>query len=108
MSDRDWANTLIQRGREAGPLFEYGSREWRALPPSDPRRIASCVLAAEAWRAFWEPEAVRRRLEDEITAARQVESRLEAESWQQATSNVVKISTSRNRGSWETPRQGAK
>lgn len=108
MSARDWAKTLIQRGRDAGQLFEYGSPAWDKLPPSDPRRIASCVLAAEAWRAFWEPEAVRRRLEDELAVARQVESRLEAESWRQATTNVVDISTSRNRGSWESHREGAK
>jgi len=29
---------------------EYGSPEWHGLEPSDPRRQASLVVAAERWR----------------------------------------------------------
>lgn len=29
---------------------EYGSVEWLGLEPSDPRRLAGLVLAAERWR----------------------------------------------------------
>lgn len=29
---------------------EYGSLEWLGLEPSDPRRLAALVVAAERWR----------------------------------------------------------
>jgi hypothetical protein len=29
---------------------EYGSAEWHSLEPSDPRRQAGLVIAAERWR----------------------------------------------------------
>ncbi|MFP8904809.1 hypothetical protein [Streptomyces atacamensis] len=32
------------------PAPEYGTPEWLALPPADPRRAAALITAAEQWR----------------------------------------------------------
>jgi hypothetical protein len=51
----------------------YGSSEWDELPDQDPRRAASIVIAAEAWRDHCSPsrvaEDMRRQLAEEDTAA---------------------------------------
>jgi hypothetical protein len=44
-----WAQQLIANGGDDFP--EYRSREWMALDDRDPRKVAGCVAAAEAW---WE------------------------------------------------------
>ncbi|MFG2596704.1 hypothetical protein [Streptomyces sp. NPDC048462] len=35
-----------------GDYFNYGSPEWRALPPEDPRKMAGLVAFAEMWRKY--------------------------------------------------------
>lgn len=45
-----WAHKLIDAGLAAGPLPLFGSPDWWDLEPGDPRRMASIVRAAEAWR----------------------------------------------------------
>jgi hypothetical protein len=67
-----WASAIIDRGRQLGQVPRYGSTEWAALSPSDPRAVAACVVAAECWRDYTDPATVRRDLELEITASRQV------------------------------------
>lgn len=61
-----WARRLIDRGRAAGDIPLYGSSEWDALPDSDPRKVASCVRAAELWRSDGEPDAIRARLLEDL------------------------------------------
>jgi hypothetical protein len=102
----EWASPYMRRGRALGELPSYGTPAWCALPADDPRRVASCVVAAECWASELEPERLRQRLEDEIAAQRYVEEKIVAEAWSRASSNVVSISTSRRRGSWER-KQGA-
>src|SRR5689334_2877836 len=56
----EWAAALI--GRATGLVPEYGSPEFEALPDSSPEKVASCVRAAEAWRVYFSPEEIARRL----------------------------------------------
>lgn len=37
---------------------KYGSAEWQALHPDDPRRLAAALAAAELWRKFGDEEAL--------------------------------------------------
>lgn len=62
-----WAAALIDRA--AGFIPEYGSPEFEALPDSAPEKVASCVRAAEAWRVYFSPEEISRRLRAELEAA---------------------------------------
>jgi hypothetical protein len=57
---------LIALGESVGPLPLYGSDEWGQLPADDPRRFASVVRAAEAWRRDGAPDAIRDRLLREV------------------------------------------
>lgn len=97
-----WAVTYIRRGREVGPLPQYGDDDWCALDPTDPRKVAACVVAAECWAAELDPAFIREQLEDEFAIRRQLESHHDEREWQEATSNVVKISTARRRAPWES------
>lgn len=45
-----WAEARIAWADGAFP--KYGTREWAALGPDDPRRIASMAAAAEMWRKY--------------------------------------------------------
>lgn len=65
MNTRDYVDRLLKLGRRTGELPIYGSPEWEALPTTDPRRFASVVAAAECWRLDSEPEAVKRRLDED-------------------------------------------
>lgn len=44
--------------RAARPIPRYGSTEWMGLPENDLRRVASVIVAAEAWRDHCSPETV--------------------------------------------------
>lgn len=44
-----WSQTLIDRGKHAGKIPLFGSREWCELEDDDPRKAASAIRAAEAW-----------------------------------------------------------
>ena len=61
-----WAKALIDQAD--GPVPEYGSPEWQALPDHSRAKVAACVLAAEAWRTYWSPEEHERRLRAELEA----------------------------------------
>lgn len=63
----DWAAALIERA--TGFIPEYGSPEFEALPDNAPEKVASCVRAAEAWRVYFSPEEIARRLRMELEAA---------------------------------------
>lgn len=43
-----WAKNLVDGA--IGPVPEYGSPEWAALPDEAREKVAGCVLAAEQWR----------------------------------------------------------
>jgi hypothetical protein len=62
---REYVRRLLGLGRRHGEIPVYGSPEWEALPPADPRKFAAVVRAAECWRLDGEPDAVRRRLADD-------------------------------------------
>lgn len=42
----------------AGGFPKYGSPEWVALHPDDPRRLAAALAAAEMWRKYGDEEAL--------------------------------------------------
>ncbi|MGH8774815.1 MAG: DUF2742 domain-containing protein [Jiangellaceae bacterium] len=60
---------LLDLGRRHGEIPIYGSPEWEGLDDFDPRRIASVVRAAEAWRLDGTDETIRARLLDELEVA---------------------------------------
>lgn len=49
-----WADAKIAWSARDFP--KYGSREWIALGPDDPRRLAGALEAAEMWRRFGDEE----------------------------------------------------
>lgn len=63
----DWSAALIDAA--TGFVPEYGSPEFEALPDNSPEKVASCVRAAEAWRIYFAPEEIGRRLRAELEAA---------------------------------------
>ncbi|MDP9390180.1 MAG: hypothetical protein M3P89_02070 [Actinomycetota bacterium] len=65
-----WARALIERAH--GPLPTYGSPEWDALEDG-PEKVAATVVAAEAWRTYWDPAERGLRLRIELDAARAYE-----------------------------------
>ncbi len=58
-----WARALIERAH--GPLPTYGSPEWDALEDG-PEKVAATVVAAEAWRTYWDPAERGLRLRIEL------------------------------------------
>jgi hypothetical protein len=62
-----WAQALID-GAD-GPVPQYGAPEWAALPDDSRAKVAACVVAAESWRSYWDPEEVALRLRIELDAA---------------------------------------
>lgn len=71
-----WAQQLIDNAE--GPVPQYGSPEWQALPDDSRAKVAATVIAAECWRTYWLPEEVERRLRTELEAVRNYE---EPEVW---------------------------
>lgn len=67
----EWAAALIERA--VGTIPEYGSPEFLALPDNSPEKVASCVRAAEAWRTYFSPEEITRRLRAEFETATEYE-----------------------------------
>lgn len=76
-----WAGALIDSAD--GPIPRYGTPEWAALPETSRAKVAACVIAAEAWRSYWDPREVATRTRLEIAGA-QLDQ--EPELW---TSDVV-------------------
>jgi len=79
---RCWASSLIRRAGKPPP--SYGSPEWLALPEGSPAKVASVVVAAEAWAVDGDdiPERMRRDLADVRRAERHQDDEL-------FTANVV-------------------
>jgi hypothetical protein len=73
-----WAQALID-GAD-GPIPQYDSEEWRALPDGSRAKVAACVIAAEAWRSYWDPREVALRARLEIEGAEMYQ---EPEVWTQ-------------------------
>lgn len=63
---------LVERAEKLGPVPMYGDADWRALEPTDLRRIASTWRAAEAWRRHRSPECVLADVTEMVEADRQV------------------------------------
>jgi len=59
-----WAAALISAAE--GPIPEYGSAAWSALPDDSRAKVAACVLAAETLRTWMLPEEHARRLRAEL------------------------------------------
>ncbi|WP_088245278.1 hypothetical protein [Streptomyces sp. LUP47B] len=51
-----WADARISYFAKDHP--KYGSAEWQALHPDDPRRLAAALSAAELWRKYGDEEAL--------------------------------------------------
>lgn len=66
-----WAQRLIAAGGPNLPL--YGSPEWAALADRDPRKVASCVRAAEAWRRDSDPSEIAHRMREELAVMRAID-----------------------------------
>lgn len=49
-----WANAKVAWSARDFP--KYGSPDWRALDPGDPRRLAGALEAAEMWRKYGDEE----------------------------------------------------
>lgn len=69
MNTEQFVNRLLQLGWRHGDLPIYGSPEWEALDNIDPRRFASVVRAAEAWRRDSTDQALKTRLKAELEEA---------------------------------------
>jgi Protein of unknown function (DUF2742) len=65
----EYVDRLLDLGRSCGELPVYGSPEWDALDPLDPRRFASVVRAAECWRLDGTDDNIRIRLRAELDEA---------------------------------------
>lgn len=78
---RAWAAAHVAAAARRGPIPRYGTADWHHLALTDPRRWAAVIVAAEAWAAEDDPAVLRQRLEDDLTAARQVADADEAHSW---------------------------
>lgn len=63
-----WARALIDNAEQ--PIPQYGSDEWAQLPDTSRAKVAACVIAAEAWRTYWEPDEVALRTRLQIDGAR--------------------------------------
>lgn len=61
-----WARQLIANA--TGPIPEYGSAEWRALPDDSREKVAACIVAAECWRTYTDPAEVAWRLRADLGA----------------------------------------
>ncbi len=59
-----WAAALIKAAD--GPIPQYGSPEWSALPDDSRAKVAACVLAAETLRTWMLPGEHARRLRAEL------------------------------------------
>jgi hypothetical protein len=63
-------------------LPAYGSTEWLALDPSDPRRLAALVVAAECWQHAGRVEVMAEQLRDDLALTDQlVVERVRRTSW---------------------------
>lgn len=65
---RAWAAGLLAQAWRIGPPPPAGSPTWRALPDTDPRKLAAVVAAALAWLRESTPEAIAGRLAAELDA----------------------------------------
>lgn len=68
----DWSASVIAAGLQRGTVPRYGSHEWLELPTTDPRFVAAVAIAAETWRDHCDSATIRRDLELELIAARQL------------------------------------
>lgn len=62
---RHWAFARIHAGGQGVP--RYGSDDWLALADTDPRKVASVVVAAECWAREADDLVERLRLEVELS-----------------------------------------
>ncbi len=66
-----YAQPIIEAGFAVGAVPKYLSEAFHALPARDPRRHASVLLAAEAFKAFCSREQVAEDMAREVEGDRQ-------------------------------------
>lgn len=93
-----WAADLIRSAD--GPVPDYGSPEWAALPDDSRAKVAACVIAAECWRVETDPERIAQRLRIELDAARRAADALDAEEARWTPEIVAAVHRSANRPSY--------
>ncbi|MGE5698336.1 MAG: hypothetical protein ACM4D3_24730 [Candidatus Sericytochromatia bacterium] len=77
-----WARSLIHAGQRRGELPRYGDETWLRLDDRDPRKVAACVVAAEAWRT--DGLDTECRLQTELESTRAHDEAVDAEIEQRA------------------------
>lgn len=76
------AAALIAAGRAVGPIPNYGSDDFAALPSDDPRRLAALAGAAEAWREHCLRATISADLAAELTCLEDsLRARVREASW---------------------------
>lgn len=67
---RAWASAHLQAARAHGHIPRYGEPDWHKLSPTDPRRWAAVIIAAECWAQDGDdiPARMRRELADQRAA----------------------------------------
>ncbi len=98
-----WAQRILEDARAAGELVRYGTAEWHALDPHDPRRLAGLVLAAECWREHCDPVNIALELLDELREGRREQRRTSwdvcgAADWAAVASRPTVAELQRRRG----------
>ncbi len=88
------------RGARSG---RYGIEQWHDLEPTDPRRLAALVLAAECWREHCDPVNIALELLDELREGRREQRRTSwdvcgAADWAAVASRPTVAELQRRRG----------
>jgi hypothetical protein len=89
---RDWSASVIAAGLRRGQVPRYGSPEWAKLPTADPRFVAAVAAAAEAWRDHCDSMTIRRDLELELIASRQLENQRQSTAFAELARTVRALS----------------
>jgi hypothetical protein len=88
----DWSASVIAAGVRRGRVPRYGSPEWAELPTTDPRFVAAVAAAAEAWRDHCDSATIRRDLELELIAERQLENQRRSTAFAELARSVRELS----------------
>jgi len=92
MSARDWSASVIATGLRRGTVPRYGSPEWLELPTTDPRFVAAVAVAAEAWRDHCDSVTIRRDIELELIAERQLANQRRSTAFAELARSVRELS----------------
>ena len=107
MTAEAWSTSVIAAGVRRGRVPRYGSPEWAELPTTDPRFVAAVAVAAEAWRDRCDPATIRRDLELELIATRQLENQRQATAFARLARSVRELSMVPTQSELRERRMGA-